>query len=1069
MATEAEPLAPISLPGTHAYAEKSVSAGDLIQFRISSDGPYRLSIVRLGWDVSGLSRDWVIQQFPESPGAVQSIRPGSYVHVPDALPSSEFPALSLECWVRPWLNKWQGLISQYTYPGTCGFGLFLDPSGKPAFYFGDGGNFQAGWLVTADISIPVNEWTHIAAVFNQGTGTLWIDGIERSTVRGRSTVNPGAAPLRLAAYGASGLTGNSLEGDLAMPAIYGRAMMAPEIQARANTRPPEVPPSTDLLACWPMTEENGQSLADGSPWRRTGQIINRATWMIGGPGFDATAVDRFSLYDPSADPARGHGLRFASEDLFDCRWDITESYSIPTDLPPGVYVGRIQYGPSFTRRNDVTFVVKPAAGKPKAKILVLCSTNTWLAYNVPFPNFPDAVDGWGTGGHGVSVPTAPGFNLYDNYRDSGAPPYQIGVQMPWSAFPYARYIPANDYGHLLRAERPLHVWLEQNGYDYDVASDIDLHQPAMLSDYEIVIINGHSEYWSAEAYNALDSYLSAGGRAVVLSGNTMFWRVSFDAAGEIMECRKLPASVGGRTDTLVGEIYHSHDRARGGLMRECGYPAWRVIGLECIGYDGAFGSYVVQAPQHPFFQSPEPLGVLQGQALGSGAVGHEYDVRLSQIPGPYSPAPPPGPAPQALAQASTDPVNYGTYFDYRANLTGVGGVRSEIIDWQRESGGRVFAAGAIAVGSKLSGDRQLGALLRNVLHHFGVAHRLNLLAVAADGKLYTKWWDGGAWGPSITEWQDLGGNFADTPEAVAWAPDHISLMGIDPTGHLQYKWLDGNEWNPSLTELVDLGGQLEGQPRAVAWGRNRLDIFARGLDGKIYVKWWDGASWGPSTNGWQDMGDDVMHGSPAAIAWQGDHLSVAVVGQDGRLKYKWWDGSSWNPSLTDWVDMGGNNLTFGPAMISWNGNWINIFGVDSGGGLWTKWWDGSAWGPSLSEWAYLGGGVQSAPVVVARGGLELSVFAIGADGRMQAKWWDGSAWGPSQTAWQDLGGNFVGNPAAVTWRGHHVSVMGVGTSGEFLYKFWNGSQWNPADTEWLELGGPLKGQLRASPSALAWV
>jgi hypothetical protein len=1065
---ENEPLTPIFLPGTHAYAEKIVAAGEVIQFRISSDGPYRLSIVRLGWDVSGPSRDWVIRRFPVSPGAAQPIRPGSYVRVPDPLPSSAFTALSLECWVRPLWNKWQGLISQYTYPTACGFGLFLDPNGKPTLYFGDGGNFQAGWLVTSDISIPVKKWTHIVGVFNQGIGTLWIDGIVRSTVTGPSTVNPGSAPLRLAAYGASGLTGNTLEGDLAMPAIYQRAMAATEIQARANTLPPVAPSTTDLLGCWPMTEENGQTLVDVSSWGRTGQIINGATWMIGGPGFDASAIDRFGSYHPSADPSRGHALRFASDDLFECGWTITDSFNIPNDLPPGVYVGRIEYGPGFTRRYDVTFVLEPAVSKPKAQLLVLCATNTWLAYNVPFPNSPDAAD-WSTGGHGAAVPGAPGFSMYDNHVPSGAPPYQMGVQMPWSAFPYMVY-GKSDYGHLLRAERPLHVWLEQIGYEYDVAGDLDLHNtPELLNDYAIVFINGHSEYWSAEAYNAVDSYLSAGGRVVVLSGNTMFWRVSFDDAGEIMECRKLPPSVGGRTEA-VGEIYHAHDGARGGLMRESGYPASCVIGLETVGYDGSFGSYLVQTPQHPFFQGPEPLDVLQGQVLGNGAVGHEYDVRLSEIPGPFNPTGVPGAEPQALAQAFTDPdpLGFGSYFDYRANGTNVAGVRSEIIDWQRESGGRVFGVGAIAAGRALLTDSQFGALLRNVLHHFGVAHRLNLLAVTVDGRLHTKWWDGEAWDPSLTGWRNLGGNFQSPVEAARWAPDHLALMGVDPTGRLRYKWWDGSEWHPSLTGWINLGGQLQGRPCAVGWGRNRLNIFARGLDGKIYVKWWDGATWGPSIRGWQDMGG-TMHGSPAAIAWQGDHLSIAVIGQDRRLKYKWWDGSVWNPSLTGWLDMGGNNLTSGPAMIFWGGNRINIFAVDNNGGLWTKWWDGSAWGPSLTEWAYLGGGVQSAPAVVARGGAELSVFAIGANGRMQAKWWDGSAWGPSQTGWQDLGGNFAGDPAAVTWRGHHVSIMAVGTDGNFRYKFWNGKQWHPAGTEWLDLSGRLTGQVQASPSALAWV
>src|SRR5262249_51454462 len=175
---------------------------------ISSDGPYRLSIVRLGWDVSGPSRDWVIQEFAERNGIVQSTCPGSYVHVPEALPPLPFEAMSLECWSRPWLHKWQGLISQYTYPDRCGIGLFLDPDGRPAFYFGDGGNFRAAWLGTSEISIPLKEWVHLAAVFNQGVGTLWVNGVVRARVAGPATANPGTAPPRLAAHGADGRTGD---------------------------------------------------------------------------------------------------------------------------------------------------------------------------------------------------------------------------------------------------------------------------------------------------------------------------------------------------------------------------------------------------------------------------------------------------------------------------------------------------------------------------------------------------------------------------------------------------------------------------------------------------------------------------------------------------------------------------------------------------------------------------------------------------------------------------------------------------------------------------------------------
>jgi hypothetical protein len=74
--------------------------------------------------------------------------------------------------------------------------------------------------------------------------------------------------------------------------------------------------------------------------KRPGSIINHATWMIGGPNFDA-AVPQFDDYDPATDPTRGHGLRFASDDLVDCRWQVTQTYTVPTNARSGIYVARL--------------------------------------------------------------------------------------------------------------------------------------------------------------------------------------------------------------------------------------------------------------------------------------------------------------------------------------------------------------------------------------------------------------------------------------------------------------------------------------------------------------------------------------------------------------------------------------------------------------------------------------------------------------------------------------------------------------------------------------------------------
>ena len=146
-----------------------------------------------------------------------------------------------------------------------------------------------------------------------------------------------------------------------------------------------------------------------------------------------------------------------------------------------------------------------------------------------------------------------------------------------------------------------------NGYDYDVIGDRDLHSnPSILSNYRTVFIVGHSEYWSREGWSAIRSYLASGGNVIVASGNTMFWRVSFDDS--VIECRKKGQADGGeRPNAQWGELYHEHDHQRGGLMREAGCPAWQAIGLESVGYDGTHVPYKVTEPTHPFFQRPEAI------------------------------------------------------------------------------------------------------------------------------------------------------------------------------------------------------------------------------------------------------------------------------------------------------------------------------------------------------------------------------------------------------------------------------------------------------------------------------
>lgn len=729
---------PMPLDGLHAYTEKIIAAGETLHVRVSSTVPYELSICRLGHAVDDPAQDEVLTTFPTAPPVAQPIHPGSFMYVEHGIPAGQpITAITLECWVRPWrLNSWQSLIGQYNYPKQCGYLLAIDPTGHLQFYLGNGGDYRPEQVQTGP-SLAHRKWHHVVGRWDGQNKTLWVNGQQVASEPFAGPVQASAESLWLGACGYDGPAVNILDGDMAMPALYRRALSPDEISERYRTGGLVPASGEGLLACWPLTEERDERVADGSGQGRDGRLVNSATWMIGGPTFDGDKVPRFGNYDPAQDPQRGHGIRFASDDLSDCRWRVIHEYVIPASAKPGLYVARFRYTiDGLPRVYHATFVVKRVASAPKAPILVIANTSTWLAYRgTPFAITPPELHYfWDCGGITNSAGEPPAFCMYRDHQ-AGLPAYKVAVNTPWpNAGPYVLYSAASiGYSHLMRAERFALVWLEQNGYEYDMVGDLDVHRhPEILSGYELVMLNGHSEYWSAEEFAAFDKYLCQGGDVAVLSGNTLCWRVSYNDDNSIMECRKLNAFAGGRPGCTMGEIWHSQDGRRGSLARECGMPAWQLLGLDSLGFWGAEANvlYAVRQPAHPLFQGPEPTGLADGQPFGGAAdgpprpVGHEPDVRLSLLreltkdipPGATMPEEPAGII--TLAEGRQPAAAAFDFFFRPVRL--VDGVACHMIYWERPQGGRVFHAGSLGAGWGLSVDPTFQTLVRNVLAHFGV-------------------------------------------------------------------------------------------------------------------------------------------------------------------------------------------------------------------------------------------------------------------------------------------------------------------------------------------------------------
>ena len=331
------------------------------------------------------------------------------------------------------------------------------------------------------------------------------------------------------------------------------------------------------------------------------------------------------------------------------------------------------------------------------------------------------------------------------------------------------------------------------------------------------------------------------------------------------------------------------------------------------------------------------------------------------------------------------------------------------------------------------------------------ANRLDVFVLGTDRALYHKWWNGSAWGPSLTGYEYMDGICTSSPQVVAWGSNRLDVFVIGTDSQLYHKWWNGSAWGPSLTGYEAMGGVCVGDPRIVSWGPNRLDVFVLGTDRALYHKWWNGSSWGPSVTGYEYMGG-VCVGQPEVVAWGPNRLDVFVIGTDRALYHKWWDGSSWGPSVTGYERLGGVCMS-APRAVAWGPNRLDIFVIGTDGALYHKWWDGSAWGPSLTGFERMGGICVGEPEVVTWGPNRLDVFVIGTDSALYHKWWNGSAWGPSLTGYEAMGGVCTSRPRVTAWGPNRLDVFVTGSNSALYHKWWNGSAWGPSLTGYEAMGG----------------
>ena len=247
----------------------------------------------------------------------------------------------------------------------------------------------------------------------------------------------------------------------------------------------------------------------------------------------------------------------AHADRDGCGWPVAMEIAVGADWASGYYDIVLIDAAGGEAHHFI--VVKPALGAPTARTAFVLATNTYHAYNywgganaycdvdalmTRRAKLPEAM----AGAIGVLstrrpfppqiVAQAADVPRLVNVRPRGFEERPFAADPAWPGrrerSPYD-----GSAGFLNKWEHAFAAWAEGEGLALDYFTDHDLDlEPELLADYPVMVVAGHSEYWTAEARDAVEAWIDAGGRFAVFSGNTAFWKVRFENDGATFICHK---------------------------------------------------------------------------------------------------------------------------------------------------------------------------------------------------------------------------------------------------------------------------------------------------------------------------------------------------------------------------------------------------------------------------------------------------------------------------------------------------------------------------------------------------
>ena len=132
-----------------------------------------------------------------------------------------------------------------------------------------------------------------------------------------------------------------------------------------------------------------------------------------------------------------------------------------------------------------------------------------------------------------------------------------------------------------QADSHLIAWLHNQGYDYDIVTDQELHDEGVnaIANYKVVTTGSHPEYHTQQTLDALQAYRDSGGRLMYLGGNGFYWRIGIhESEGGALEIRRGEGGIRAWASE-PGEYYNAFDGCYGGLWRRSARPPQQLAGI----------------------------------------------------------------------------------------------------------------------------------------------------------------------------------------------------------------------------------------------------------------------------------------------------------------------------------------------------------------------------------------------------------------------------------------------------------------------------------------------------------